>query len=233
MLLVADSHIRVGTAAEQEFRSMLSWISSTDYDIAFLGDVLELWIGLNRFEKDALAAEFLEWCSREKLRRRVFFLEGNHEYFVVRHHRACFTDAAADELSLGGVVLAHGDEAQGIPAHHRFRWWSKSWLSHFLLRWLPFASLIVRRLKRNFERKSQLRVPHYPEAAVARWSAECFARHPEARRLILGHFHLRQEHSWADGRQTIVLPAWKDSGLVGLLDFSNFQVTIQSWRSLA
>ena len=210
---------------------MLSWVSTTNYDIVFLGDILELWIGLKCYSTP-LADEFLAWCSREKTRRRVFFLEGNHEYFVCLHHRDAFTQAEPDELLLDEVVFAHGDVAQGIPAHLRFRWWSKSRLAHFLLRWLLGASAIVRRLKRNFERKNALRENHYPQEAVEHWADKCFKRHPAARRIILGHFHCQQEHCLPDGRQITVLPAWKDAYQVGVLNLANSELVIQNWRDL-
>ena len=210
---------------------MLAWIATTDYDVAFLGDVMELWIGLGQYSTP-LTAEFLAWVSAEKSRRRVFFLEGNHEFFVVRHHRDAFFQSAENELVLNGVVLSHGDTAQGDPAHLRFRWWGKSRLAHFLLRWLPGARAIVWRLKRNFERKNALRDHRYPAESVVCWGDECFARHPKARRVILGHFHCHQEHFWPDGRQITVLPAWKDSFQVGLLNLDNLQLSIQNWRDL-
>ena len=232
LLLVADAHVSPDTATEQEFRELLAWVATTHYDIVFLGDVLELWIGLKRYSTSS-AVEFLEWCACEKNRRRVFFLEGNHEFFVVRHHRDCFTVADADELSLGQMVLAHGDTAQGDHAHLRFRWWSKSCLAHFLLQWMPGAPAIVRRIKRNFERKSAMRDHRYPQEAVESWGIGCFARHPQAQRIILGHFHCQKEHRLPDGRQITVLPAWKDSGLIGVLNFTDSELTIQNWRDLA
>ena len=67
LLLVADAHVRPDTPAAQEFREFLSWVATTGYDVAFLGDILELWIGLKRYET-ALSAEFLAWCVREKAR---------------------------------------------------------------------------------------------------------------------------------------------------------------------
>ena len=210
---------------------MLSWISTTGYDVAFLGDILELWIGLGRYDSP-LSSEFLTWCSRENARRRVYLLEGNHEFFVARHHRRAFTVAEPDELTLGAVVLSHGDLAQGVPAHSRFRWWSKCRLAHFLLRWMPFAPAFVRCIKRHFERQNALRVNRYPSEAVVVWGTECFARHPEARRIVLGHFHCHQEHFYPDGRQITVLPAWKDAQQVGVLNLANFELVIENWRNL-
>lgn len=210
---------------------MLAWISTTEYDVAFLGDVLELWIGLKRYSSP-LTAEFLTWVSAEKPRRRVFFLEGNHEFFVVCHHRDVFAQSAENELVLDGVVFSHGDTAQGDPAHLRFRWWSKSRLVHFLLHWMPGAPAVVRHVKRSFERRNALRDHRYPAESVVGWGNECFARHPEARRIILGHFHCHQEHFLPDGRQITVLPAWKDSFQVGLLNLANSKLVIENWRNL-
>ena len=43
LVLIADSHVQPATEREDEFFQMLDCISSTDCDVFFLGDNLDLW----------------------------------------------------------------------------------------------------------------------------------------------------------------------------------------------
>ena len=71
MLLIADSHVQPATEREDEFFNLLDWIATTDCDVLFLGDNLDLWIASgDRYEAD-VHRRFLAWCEREKTRRRV------------------------------------------------------------------------------------------------------------------------------------------------------------------
>ena len=90
LLLIADSHVRPGKNSFGAFFQMLSWIETTNYDVVFLGDIMELWIGLKGYEGE-IHKRFLSWCAAEKKHRKIYFLEGNHEYFVLPGHARYFT----------------------------------------------------------------------------------------------------------------------------------------------
>ena len=91
LVLIADSHVQPATEREDEFFQMLDCISSTDCDVFFLGDNLDLWIASgDRYEADA-HRRFLAWCEHEKARRRVLMVEGNHEFYLKRHQTASFS----------------------------------------------------------------------------------------------------------------------------------------------
>lgn len=230
LLVAADLHVLPGTASETRFREFLAWISTTGWDVAFLGDVLELWIGVPGYETP-IASDFLAWCRQEKERRRLYFVEGNHEFFVCRHHARCFTDSGTDALDLGEIRLLHGDTIQDDPGHLRFRWWTKSWLSHMLMRFMPGAAAYIRHLQRKLKKKSLARNRCLPQKNISSWATECFAAAPALKWLIVGHFHHPLTEERRDGKRLIVLPAWKDRGEIGLFDGTRCAVT--PWEQIA
>ena len=59
LILIADSHLSENTSNLVEFKKFLEWISRSDYDVCFLGDIMELWIALPKFE-NAMHREFLD-----------------------------------------------------------------------------------------------------------------------------------------------------------------------------
>lgn len=235
LAIIADSHIVPGTPSETAFRAMLDWLSTTDCDVAFLGDVMELWIGLPRYENSS-QRHFLKWCQEQREQRDIYFVEGNHEYFVLRHHRRCFTGSATDSLLLPrwNVLLTHGDGLPGIAsaAHRRFRWWCKSPLAHFLLSWMPWAPAYVRHLKRKLEHAASKRKFHFESTALSQ-TATRQLQHDGLRALFYGHFHRGYIEKRRNARLFAVLPAWKEKGEIGLYDPENNRLLIRPWTALA
>ena len=235
LVVVADSHVIPGTRSEAQFREFLRWLEGTDHDVAFLGDIMELWIGLGRYES-ALQLWFVQWCRLQCARRRIYLVEGNHEYFVVRHHRDCFTDCAADALVIPewGVLLEHGDDFAGIAtsAHRRFRWWCKSRLAHFLLNWMPGAAASVRYLKRKLEHSARKRKYRFEQSRISA-RATAVLQSPALRGVLYGHFHHALVEGRHGGRLLAVLPAWKENGEIGLYDPEANAICIMPWRQAA
>lgn len=235
LILAADLHIRPTGRRLEDFREFLQWISRTNYDVAFLGDVLELWIGVPGYE-NALTQEFLLWCSDESHRRKVYLVEGNHEFFVAKYHGGNFTAVATDELWVedGRLLLLHGDSCQGDPAHSRFRWWSKSCLARLLLRWMPLAPRIVRWLKGRFEAAAKRRRKIFPQIPVSGYASTVFAANDNLPQLIVaGHFHRSFQEFRRDGRGMVILPAWCDQQEIGLWDGQDGQLKVLPWRRVA
>ncbi len=83
LAVLADVHAVEGEESERVLRNLLEQLSSTDDDVMFLGDIMDLWIGLPKYECK-LQRDFLEWCRHEKSRRKIYFVEGNHEYYVAK-----------------------------------------------------------------------------------------------------------------------------------------------------
>ena len=210
---------------------MLSALEKTEWNLVFLGDIMDLWIGLSGFQ-EPWQGEFLEWCRRESARRRILFLEGNHEFFVVQPHGGYFSAAGGDLLQEDGLLLTHGDQVAAAPSHLRFRRWSKGGLARLLLRFLPGARGIVRLLKRRFEQLSQRHPHRFPAQALVAWGKERLLPPGAPRALLMGHFHHFFQHRFPNGALLAALPAWKDRGEVGLYYPQENQLLVRNWRSL-
>lgn len=235
LIVAADLHVRPGTSGERAFLEFLEWVSGTACDVCFLGDVMELWIGVPGFG-DALQERFLEWCRREKGRRRLYFLEGNHEFFVAKYFADAFTEAKADTLSLdgGALLLCHGDICQASNGSHLLlRRLMKSWLARALLKWLPGAHGLVRKIQAAFRRHSRRRRHngYLPQAELEEWCETQGKALPSLRNVLLGHFHRRLETCCGKGLRLTALPAWKDAGEVAFCASGLERPVILPWRS--
>jgi len=235
LIVAADLHVRPDTPGERAFLEFLEWLSGSTCDVCFLGDVMELWIGVPGYG-DAIQERFLEWCRREKERRRLYFIEGNHEFFVARHFAADFTAAATDTLALdgGALLLCHGDICQSSNGTHLFlRRLMKSWLARALLRWLPGAHRLVAKIQATFRRHSRRRRHrgYLPQAELERWAAAQRAAHSDVKGVLLGHFHRRLETVSAQGLRLTVLPAWKTDGEIAFIGDGMKKPVLLPWRS--
>lgn len=235
LIVAADLHVRPETSGERAFLEFLEWISETTCDVCFLGDVMELWIGVPRFG-DALQRRFVEWCRREKGRRHLYFLEGNHEFFVVDYEADGFTAVAEDTLPLdgGALLFCHGDICQASNGTHLFlRRLMKSWLAKALLKWLPGVRRIVKRIQATFRRHSRKRKHggYLPQAELEEWVSAQRKTLPALRNVFLGHFHRRLEVACEGGVRLTVLPAWRENGEIAFYEASMKRPVILPWRS--
>lgn len=222
LIIVADMHIGNSDSDRNRFRAFLKCVSATPHDICFAGDILELWLGIAGFEMP-LQAEFIDWCRREISRRSVYFIEGNHEFFVCRRYGHEFTQASPEALSIGNISVFHGDNLPGQNASHRFfRWLTKSVLSYYVFRLCPGRRAIVRAIKRKFERKSLGRMNFLPVQALEGARTEIGKKTNPPKAVFLGHFHeFFFSAEKTDSEQAIplcVLPAWRDTEQVALVD---------------
>lgn len=224
LIIIADSHILPKTDSERDFWHLMDQIAASPYDVCFAGDILELWIGLPQYEGE-LAQRFLDWCRREKAKRKIYFIEGNHEYFVIKHHADVFTETTQEYLKIGNIIVCHGDGLPGQNFSHRvFRAAAKSWLSGLLLH-MPGAPAIVRFIKRKFEEAGQRRIKQnskgiylYPESvkAIQTWRKKWSGN--EIAALFLGHFHCEQLIPDGDAIPAVVLPPWRDTKKFAIVD---------------
>ena len=199
LTVLSDVHAVEGTESERILRNLLEQISASGDDVVFLGDIMDLWIGIPRYE-GKLQRDFLDWCRREKARRRIYFLEGNHEYYVVKCHKDVFFKASEDNIEINGVYFAHGHKIQGSPFcfNRLFCSFAKSSFSCFIMRMLPFGvkfAFLLKMLLGSGHRKSCL-----PQAAIEKWLEK-----QSADTCVLGHFHVGGEVN-IGGKKAIVLP---------------------------
>ena len=226
MILIADAH--TGKANVGAFFEMLEAIADTGETVVFLGDIFDLWIGLPRYETDQ-HRRFLEWCRRERDRRTIGFVEGNHEFFVVRHHANAFTWSNEIEyVDPAGHLFVHGDLIDRRDLGYRlYRAVVKNALAHVYLRAGPAAPALVRWIKRSLEREVCSKpVPRIP---MDRFAAHCSAR--GVRRVFCGHFHPDVDAREVLDRCVVIVPAWNTGGYIARLA-PDGSVRVGPWPSL-
>lgn len=231
LILIADSHLAENTSNYADFSKLLEWISSSTYDVCFLGDIMELWIAVAKFESP-MHQEFLAWCGKEITRRKIYLLEGNHEFFVATRYAENFTRCASDSLQIGNDFFCHGDLIQRHQCDHLlFRRLSKSRLAFFLLRFLPGIKKLVRLLQSFFQKKSRRYSQQLPLPEICRWLEQRKARPGE--NIFLGHFHQAYQEMREDGSALFCLPAWKENQEIALFDTAKRCCTFLPWQQLA
>jgi UDP-2,3-diacylglucosamine hydrolase len=230
IILIADSHVRSHTARADEFRAMLQTIANSEHDLIFLGDILDLWIALPRYESP-YCAEFLHWCRQEKERRRIIFIEGNHEFHVARRHHQAFSDSAVLDFRLGSCLFLHGDLIQcNLVGHRILHNIAKSRLGELIFRYAPWGPAITNWAKKRLSSKSRGIASFIPEKTILDWTA-CTLKE-DCRHVFMGHFHLGKSWELPEGRSCNIVPAWKYSGEIGLLDKENASFQTGNWREL-
>lgn len=232
LILIADCHVRPDTESAEEFRKMLMKISRTSHDVCFLGDILELWFGLARYDNE-LNRGFLEWCRRESARRRVFFVEGNHEFYVLQSHSDCFTRGDENVLKIGNLLVTHGDiVAPWYSGHRIFRLLTKNILMKIMLLIVPFAPLAARRVKKMMEKRALHRVFLFPFARVHDFAGRVLTKY-EGNCLIMGHFHQCRHEFLPEGKAWFTIPDWKKTRRVGLAEADGSALRIIPWRHIS
>jgi len=228
LVLVADLHLRENTTAAADFREFLRRLSAGPDDICLLGDIMDLWIAVPAFE-NALQMELLAWCRQELPRRKIYLLEGNHEFFVARYHRACFTAVSEDCLQLSDDLFCHGDAfLSSSRSHLLFRWFSKCALAHFLLLYLPCAKRLVAKIKSVMQKKSRYYSRVLPTTAINAWAEKQFAT--GVKNVFLGHFHRQYQMHRRTGQNLFCLPAWKEKQSIAVYNPEDGSYRVLSWR---
>ena len=229
-LFIADAHIQEGTPQAADFHHMLDAISETSHDVVFLGDILDLWIAIPRYEKDRFK-DFIQWCQKEKPRRRLVFLEGNHEFFITRRHGDLFHASAVGMLQEGDCAYLHGDHIQG----HQFGHWllhylTKSLFGICVLTCLPWGPAIANWARRTFSSKAKGTAGHFPLKPIRQWAKREMENGMQ--HVFLGHFHSYHQWKFSRKRSCTILPAWKFHQEIGLFDEKTGKLAIAPWRRL-
>jgi UDP-2,3-diacylglucosamine pyrophosphatase LpxH len=233
-IIVADSHIRPGGSAERSFFEMLAKMGRSRYDIVFLGDIFDLWIGLPGYEGSA-QKDFLAWCWHQKHRRRIGLIEGNHEFFVSEMHAGHFSwsTSATSWRSADGCLFVHGDRLN--PDDHRyltFRRLTKNAVTKILLRGLPGGSSVCHRLRQALRHTNRQYRQGLPETRIRQYADQMFDDGLKA--IFVGHFHSIRQFEQAPSKMLYLVPAWFASGRVTRVDSSTgaLKVDFPDWKAL-
>ncbi len=229
MILIADAHIT--QEREQEFFEMLEAIAGTQEDLLFLGDIFDIWIPFPQYEKE-FHRRFLEWCSREKTRRRIVFLEGNHEFHIQTEHREAFTATGVQWSLAEGVLAFHGENTALSPlgVTRIVLAFIRSDLGRCILRWTPGGPWIARFFKRCMAHNPNKQFI-LPQEEITKYLMSFRKTHP-FRDVILGHYHNFYQWELPDGGTCTILPAWFKEGTIARYPQEGTKVQIENWRTL-
>lgn len=232
LVMIADAHISRPQGNVAPFFRMLAALASGPADVVFLGDIFDLWIALPRYENEVHRA-FLAWCRKEKTRRRIGFVEGNHEFFLAQAHRAAFTWCTHLPwwMDAEGNLFCHGDRINRADRSYlAFRQTTKNPLARLFLRGLPPGPRLVKHLKRRLKdahpdfRKSlplnQLRT--FAEARFAEGAV----------RIFMGHFHRAYHYRRSRGGDLYALPDWYSQGRISVLAADRNSLQEGPWPAL-
>lgn len=196
ILLITDSHLTEHCSEKTVFFSVLEKISETDYDVLFLGDIFDVWIGFSGYETD-IHRDFMSWCLREKSKRNLWFIEGNHEFFIHRNRKEYFTAVYPDFAVLDGGALyaVHGDK---VNYHDK---------AFALLRGIlrnPFSCLLMKlfgytgfggsfsgKVRKDLQTTNQVQKRYFPEKELIEF--EMKLKPAGIQFAVMGHFHLSED----------------------------------------
>ena len=226
-VVVADAHLNGGDAAGA-FSRLLARISELPRSCGavFLGDIFDLWLALPGYESEE-QKQFLTWCRTEKERREIFFIEGNHEFYLTQTRKDCFTAVSDSAIRCGGTLFLHGDRIN-----------RRDW-KYFLLR-TSIRNLAVRTLLRlaapgGFGPGLCWKIRHglhgtnlsnkkfFPERDAAALLSEVSKQ--EITHVLSGHFHRRL--SLTEGACRLeVLPAYCAGEEIGFFNRSTGELKV-------
>ena len=192
ILVVTDSHLTEHCPEWTVFRSLLEKISQGDYDVLFLGDIFDVWIGCKSYET-GIHLEFMEWCRKEKKKRNLWFLEGNHEFFIRKNRSDCFTEVFSDAAVLdeGKLFATHGDMVNHHDGAYRMlRGILRNPLTYFFLRIFGLSGLgssFTGEVRKDLKSTNQKQKRYYPAEELRDLSKSLEAKGVSC--IVVGHFH--------------------------------------------
>ena len=218
-LMIADAHLTC-RKPEDDFFRVLDAVARLPGDIGviFLGDVFDLWIALRGYENDE-HRRFLDWCRREKTKRKVVFLEGNHEFFVAKMYGDAFTYAGEDSYRDGNLLWLHGDRINKRDhGYALLRFIVRNALTRCFLRLVgpTFGPTFAHYVRERLRSTNQAYKHDFPEPYALRFLSSCL---PDSV-VFAGHFHDRVTKT-ADGRTMEVLPAYANASELAFYDPSS------------
>lgn len=239
-IFIADSHL-----ADPEdttyFFSMLDRMCSTLLQmeksrrpsLVFLGDIFELWIAIPGYEAEFHTC-FLSWCRKYKEEFPIYFIEGNHEFFVISRHKKDFSFSSAKYIRDGKMIFLHGDQINLFDWKYRslraiIRNRASAWILRLLAGW--GGTFLVEKIRKGLKGTNLEHKKYFPAVFMENTAERLLGK--EDGYLVAGHFHEKHVLHLKDSSQKIcTLPAWdKDLGLIGIL-FADGHFLTGNWRDL-
>lgn len=229
MIIIADAHAGVKNGLGPEFLDMLKALENSTEDLVFLGDIFDLWIAFPRYEK-ALHREFVSWCRGQKERRKIYFVEGNHEFFVDLRRRAAFTayNDSLNGLQLGKFLFVHGDRVNSSDKNYlRFHRVIKSGMVNFFVKFTPCGPKIAHYFKESLQKTNHNFRKYIPIAEIMTFAQKTKNLGIEV--LFMGHFH-HGEIIETDGLTVCMVPDWYKTRQVAHFDPACKQIKFLHWQ---
>lgn len=229
MIIIADSHVGLENDLNADFLNMLKALENSAEDVVFLGDIFDLWIGYNRYE-ESIHREFLTWCQTQKERRKIYFTEGNHEFFINAKRRGFFSvyDDSRMGFKDGEILFMHGDRVNLKDKNYlRFRGLVKSRFVAFLVRFVPCAPKIVHYVKNSLKKTKKNFRKFIPQAEIMEFAA--LAKTYGIKFIFMGHFH-HAEVLEADGVIVCMVPDWYKTRQVVRFDPESGKMDFLPWQ---
>lgn len=220
VLLISDLHL---SDADPEgivwFESFAGWVDPRRFsELLILGDLFDYWVGPRQMAQPGYLPVLRALSSLAERGVRVTCFRGNRDGFLEeRFARTTGVRIGGDfvlrETAEGRAVLTHGDLlCTRDRSYQRFRRFLRSRTMSWLGPRLPLSVGLL--FARGFRRYSQRVVPQKPPAEKGLVEEEIRAvlRRFEARFLVCGHVHFREEREVDLGERRgklFVLPAFE------------------------
>ena len=209
--VLADSHLGQAPGGLSEFRRAMAQIRSGGATALYLlGDIFQYLIGDRKFSTPIVESFLSEIREFRGSGRRVYYVEGNRDFFLRGSYLEPEFDRVSPEESFRAgeksFSLVHGDGINERDWPYRFwRFVSKNPVARFSLNFVPgktadrFVSTMERRLAdTNFKHKSSL-----PVDMIRAFARRRFEQGTDV--LLLGHFH-ESWHEEIGGRRIEIVP---------------------------
>jgi len=227
-IIIADCHVSIANNNQKIFFDFLQKISQSSHDIIFLGDIFDLWINFPRFE-NKIHHQFLQWCKKQKEKRTVGFIEGNHEFFLHQQHADCFTWSAETQYYCPTLktLFLHGDLINSQDTNYKiFRKLSKNPIAKQLIHIMPFAPLLAQKLKIKLKQSNRKHKKYLPKNEIKKFANKTLT--PKIETIICGHFH--QQYQYKQKLQ--ILPDWYSSHKILLINNKTLSKQIKKLNSI-
>ena len=232
MIIITDAHVSKNKGNHASFFKMLEALEKNNQDLIFLGDIFELWIALPRYEED-IHREFIAWCRKQKKRRTIGYVEGNHEFFMTNENVQAFTWHSQDawQEDSAGILFVHGDLINRKDIKYLyFRGLVKSKIVKYAICYLPFGPRIVAFIKdelklTNLDFRSGL-----PKEEIEFFAESKFTEGADT--IFVGHFHQEYVYRNRELKELYILPDWFSTQKITVYHRKPKKIEIVHWKEL-
>ena len=232
MIIVTDAHVSQARGNHKAFFQMLEAIERTGHDLIFLGDIFDLWIALPRYE-EYIHTQFIDWCRKQKSRRKIGYLEGNHEFFLASGHAPAFTWCSSSgwHRDEAGVLFVHGDQINRQDRSYLiFNKLMKNNLIKFILRYLPYGPDIALSVKHRLKKTNKKFKTRIPWDQIRFFADNKFAQGFDT--IYVGHFHHESSLPDTDTKRLYILPDWLSTQKVTVYSDDPQNSSTMHWNEL-